>query len=229
LSRANTPLGTWDSYYIGLNNDAADFSYHTLGSRVVGKTDGGILYEYEGGTQFGENGDGSDHSAGFIVGGLGRQIALGDWKPTVWMWYDFASGGDDNLRAGDGFDHAFPLAHKYNGFMDLFGRRNLHDINAQFIAPVFGSNVKMLVWYHYFLLDELTTPFNVTMTPFSAAPAGDRELGHEIDLLFNVTLDPRTSVLVGYSHFAAGDYYSTTAGVQDLDADFFYFQFQKRF
>jgi hypothetical protein len=36
-------------------------------------------------------------------------------------------------------------------------------------------------------------------------------------------------VLLGYSHFAAGDYYDLTAGNPNNDADFFYCQFQSRF
>ena len=68
------------------------------------------------------------------------------------------------------------------------------------------------------------------MNPYNANnPAGDRELGHEIDVLFQIALNPRNSALIGYSYFNSGKYYSTTAGVQDLDADFFYFQYQMRF
>ncbi|EMB13407.1 alginate export family protein [Rhodopirellula europaea] len=231
MTRKDTWLGQWENYYLGLNNDTTNFDYHTIGSRIVGKTDSNWLYEYEGGTQFGTNSDGTDHSAGFFTGGLGRQVAMtSDWKPTLWFWYDYASGGDDDLRGGDGFDHMFPLAHKYLGFMDLFGRRNIHDINAQFITPFFGEKVKLVLWYHYFMLDEKTTPFNVVMNPSNPGnAAGDRELGHEIDVLFQIALNPRNSALIGYSHFNSGKYYSTTAGVQDLDADFFYFQYQMRF
>jgi hypothetical protein len=78
------------------------------------------------------------------------------------------------------------------------------------------------------------------MTPFNADnAAGDRELGHEIDVLFDIALNPRNSVLLGYSFFAAGDYYKTTAGIpntpppgnarSDNDAQFFYMQYQMRF
>jgi hypothetical protein len=86
-------------------------------------------------------------------------------------------------------------------------------------------------------LDEKTTPYGVTMAPFNPSnPAGDRELGHEIDVLFTIVVNPRNTALIGYSHFSAGDYYDTTAGIPnadpprgDSDADFFYFQYQMRF
>lgn len=220
-----------DTYYLGYDDDTLAFSFHTLGSRVWGATDN-FLYELEGGSQFGNNSNGSDHSASFVTAGLGRNMDVCTWKPTLWLWYDWASGASaPPLSAGDdGFHHLFPLAHKYNGFMDLFGRRNLHDVNVQFIAPV-NNKVNFLVWYHYFFLDQATTPYGVTMAPYNAAaPAGSKDLGHEIDFLATLNINPRNSVLVGYSFFDAGQYYQTTPGVlSNADADFFYCQFQSSF
>lgn len=232
-SNSKTSLGTVDAYYFGLVNDIADYDFHTLGTRVTGKTDGGVLYDFEGATQFGTNSNGSDHSAGFVTAGLGRQLDMGSWKPTIWGYYDYASGADSGpFSAGDdGYNHLFPLAHKYNGFMDLFGRRNLHDLNALLITPFMSKKVKLILWAHHFMLDEATTPYGVTMNPFNAAnAAGDKELGQEIDVLFNINLDARNNVLLGYSHFNSGAYYETTAGVPtDADADFFYMQYTTRF
>lgn len=156
---------------------------------------------------------------GFFTSGLGRKLSLWNgWSPTLWGWYDYASGGKTvpASRGDDSFDHLFPLpADRYNGFMDLFGRRNLHDLNAQFITPLPGKKVSMTLWYHYFLLDQKTTPYSVVMTPYNAAnAAGSRELGHELDVLFSADLNTRNNVLVGYSFFAAGDYYRTTPGVE---------------
>ena len=227
------PIGSAnvEAYYLGFNNETTNFDYHTIGSRIYG-TGENFLYEMEGGVQFGRNIDGSGHGAGFMTAGLGKKLNIGQWKPTMWLWYDWASGGDQPFNPGDdGFHHYFPLAHKYNGFMDLFGRRNLNDANIQFITPTPLKNVKFLLWYHYFFLDQATTPYSVVMTPFNtASPAGSKDLGHEIDLLATVTINPRTSMIFGYSFFDAGEYYSTTPNVPfNGDADFFYCQFQSRF
>ena len=233
----NTAVGTLENYYIGFDNDNIPFEYHTLGSRASGATDNGILYDFEGAIQFGDNADGSSHSAGFGTIGFGRKIETELWSPTIWCYYDYASGDDNFANAGvgdDGYHHLFPLAHKYNGFMDLFGRRNLHDMNVFSITPL-GDRVAMILWYHYFSLVEATTPYNVVMAPYNTtSAAGDRELGHELDVLFNINLNPRNNVLIGYSHFSAGDYYDTTANLPpgvaaDADADFFYAQFQTRY
>ena len=183
--------------------------------------------------QFGENSDGSSHSAGFATVGLGRKMSLldGSWTPTLWAWYDWASGGNSLQPAAgdDGFHHYFPLAHKYNGFMDLFGRRNLHDVNMQFITPV-GKRVNFLLWYHYFFLDQATTPYSVVMSPYNAGNAAvSKDLGHEIDCLLNITLNERNSMMLGYSFFSAGNYFSTPGSQSSADADFFYAQYQCQF
>ncbi len=235
LSNKSLGATALEAYYLGYDNNDVGFSYHTLGSRVANRVDQ-FMYELEGGTQFGSNSNGSDHGAGFFVAGLGRELSLmaggKDWKPTIWMWYDWASGGNGQFIGvgDDGFHHLFPLAHKYNGFMDLFGRRNLNDVNAQFITPL-GSRGNFMLWYHYFFLDKATTPYGVSMIPYNTSSlAASKDLGHEFDLLWNFNLDARQNLLIGYSHFIAGDYYRNTPNVlAQSDADFFYTQYMVRF
>lgn len=221
-----------ETYWIALDYEdvgANGIRYDTLGARYWG-AEGDWLYELEGGVQFGTNADNTDHSAGFVTAGLGRKFPCAKFKPTVWFWYDWASGDD---TVGNGFHHYEPLAHKYNGLMDLFGRRNLHDINVQAIAPL-TDKLKLLVWYHYFrLANGNDVPYNVTMTPFAglaAGSSGSKDLGHELDFVLTRTITPRTSILFGYSHFFAGNYYATTAGVPfNGDADFTYVQWHVNF
>ena len=203
--------------------------YDTIGSRYWGGR-GDWLYEFEGGVQFGKNGDATDHSAGFFTAGLGRKFPCRRFKPTVWLWYDWASGDD---TVNNGFHHYEPLAHKFQGFMDLYGRRNIHDFNAQLFADL-TDKTRLLVWYHYLMLaNGNDVPYNITMTPFAGLPAGSsgsRDLGHEIDITITQTLTPRSGVLLGYSHFFAGNYYELTPGVPfDGDADFFYAQWHVNF
>lgn len=223
-----------ETYYLGYDHNDLNFSFHTLGSRLAGKR-GRLLYELEGGVQFGDNFNGSSHNAGFVTAGLGRKLdietANGSWTPTVWAWYDWASGGNSPLAApGDNsFHHLFPLAHKYNGFMDLFGRRNLNDVNFQFVTPL-GKKTSFLLWYHYFFLDKATTPYSVTMTPYNSGNAAvSKDLGHEIDLLWTINFNPRHNLLLGYSHFSSGKYYNTPGVAYNGDANFFYSQYQVRF
>jgi hypothetical protein len=63
------------------------------------------------------------------------------------------------------------------------------------------------------------TPYNPANAPASA------DLGYEFDSTLTYALNARTSILFGYSHFFAGDYYALTPGVAYRgDADFFYTQ-----
>jgi hypothetical protein len=222
---------TLDFYAIQFNNHLApaSFEYTTLGGRWLGSKQD-WLWELEGGFQFGEDTGGSSHDAGFFTAGLGRKWPRCCWKPTLWAYYDWAAGGE-TLGGGQGFHHLFPLGHKYLGFMDLFGRSNIESPNMLLtLQPC--EKVKLLVWSYYLMLENTgDTPYNVNMTPFNPANApASRELGHELDLLATFTVHPRCEVLLGYSHFFAGDYYRQTPGVNfQGDADFFYTQLHYNF
>lgn len=223
----NQTIETYTYRYLnGRGNN--NYKYNTTGIRWEGSR-GNLLWDAEAAYQFGDNTDGTDHNAGMATFGLGRKIAH-PWKPTLWAFYDYASG-DDATGAGNGFDHLFPLAHGYNGFMDLFGRRNLEDVNLRLtMQPT--NRLKLIAWYHYMFLETKSdTPYSIAMTPFNAANApGSADLGHEIDFVASYSLTPRSNLLLGYSHFFSGDYYDSTPGVPfNGDASFFYSQFTVNF
>jgi hypothetical protein len=221
---------TFDLFALQYNNGlgANDFHFTTLGGRWLG-TQCDWLWELEGGYQFGTNTSGSAHDAAFFTTGLGRKWSDHCWKPQLMAYYDWAEGGD--IRgAGEGFNHLFPLAHKYLGFMDLYGRSNIHSPNVQFTCQP-HEKLKVLVWYYYFMLQNGNdTPYNVNMTPFNPANApASRDLGHELDLLFTYSINPRMDLVVGYSHFFAGQYYANTPPGFPSDASFFYTQYHWNF
>jgi hypothetical protein len=225
------PGRTLDFYAIQFNNSAGtnDFQFTTLGGRWFAGQ-GPWLGELEGGVQFGDNSDGSTHETGFVTGGLGYKWGERCWQPQLWAWYDWAGGGDV-LGAGHGFNHLFPLGHKYLGFMDLFGRSNIQTPNVQLTLQP-HQRLKLLAWYYYLFLDtRADTPYTIVMTPFNPGNRPvSRELGHELDLLATITLTPRMEMLLGYSHFFAGDYYRDTPGTPYADdANFFYVSYQWNF
>jgi hypothetical protein len=202
-----------------------EFAYDTLGSRWQEEC-GDWLAEVEAGVQLGEFDD-QDHMAGFFTLGGGRKFPEWDWKPVLWLYYDWASG-DETL--GNGFDHLFPLGHRYLGWMDLYGRRNIEDINWLLtLDPT--DRLKLSFWHHvFFLEDGDDVPYSVVMTPEAAAPGGSQYLGQEIDLAAEWVVTPRTGLLLGYSHFFAGEFYETNPTVPfSDDADFFYTQYTVNF
>jgi hypothetical protein len=225
------PGQTYDLFAVQFNNAAGanDFQFTTLGGRWLG-SEQSWLWELEGGVQFGDNTSGTGHQAGFATGGVGYKWADRCWQPQLWAYYDWASGGDV-LGAGQGFNHLFPLAHKYLGYMDLFGRSNIQSPNVQLTLQP-HQRLKLTAWYYYLFLDtRADTPYNVNMTPFApgSAPAS-RDLGHELDLLATINLNARMDLLLGYSHFFSGEYYQLTPGLPYRgDADFFYIQYHWNF
>ena len=222
--------GPIDTYYLGFEDTSTNLHVHTLGAAVKGEADG-VLWDDEFGYQFGKNPDGSDISAYSLTLGLGAK-STGTLKPTFWMYYDWASG-DDSIN--NGWNQLFPLGHKYLGFMDFFGRRNIHDVNS---ILTFSPTEKftVLAWYHYmFLANGAQGPYNVTLSPFNpGGTVGSRDLGHEIDLLGTYKVNARSDLVLGYSHFFTGKYYDTSrnaagAALFNGDADFFYSQWHYNF
>ncbi len=217
---------TVDYYYLRLVNTATPLDFDTLGTRWAGKH-GSWLYEMEAAVQLG-NFQGIDHNAGAFTAGIGRKYEDVCWTPAVWLYYDWASGS--NVQ-GNGYHHLFPLAHKYLGFMDLFGRRNIETPNLRFSVKPHKKWTLMLWYYYFFLENQNDVPYTVVMTPYNGANVPrSPDLGHEIDLTATWKMSPRTSLLFGYSHFFSGEYYKQTPGLTYRgDADFVYTQFMVNF
>jgi alginate export protein len=218
---------TGNLYYLRLNEtDGTPFHFDTFGARWLGEK-GVWLAEMEGAVQFGQYGANS-HEAGAFTTGIGRKMPCVTWSPTLWAYFDWASG--DPVQ-GNGYHHMFPLAHKYLGFMDLFGRRNIQDLNFLLTANP-HKKIKLLLWWHTFWLqDAADVPYNVAMGPEVATAGGSNRLGQEIDLTASFTLSPRMNLLLGYSHFFSGAFYDTNPSNIPYtgDADFFYTQFAVKF
>lgn len=225
--RKNETIDAYALRYIN-NTGANDFAFNTFGTRWNG-SQGDFLWDLEGAFQGGRNTDGSAHKAGAFTLGAGRKLCSSESNPILWIYFDWASG-DDARGAGNGYHHLFPLAHRFNGFMDLFGRRNLGDANVLYTVKP-NKKLNLIVWYHYlWLANENDTPYSVVMTPFN--PANDpvsRELGHELDLLAIYAISPRQQVQLGYSYFWAGAYYQTPGVPTDQDASFLYTQWSLAF
>ena len=220
------PTEIWDLYYIGYDNEhpgsiTSDFSLHTFGGRLY-KTCGDWLYEMEGGGQFGrESGLGVDHEAAFATVGLGRKLSQHRWQPTIWFYYDYASGnaGGDSFNR---FNQLFPLGHKYFGFIDAVQRSNIEAPNVLLTMKP-HKKWDLLFWYWHFMANQAgdIVP-SIGGTPVQSTTSKD--LGDEVDLTARYSFGPRSNVLFGYSHFWRGDKI-----LAPQDADFFYTQWELNF
>lgn len=219
---------TFDFYFLRFSESAAatEFYFNTFGARWTWKS-GDWLAETEGMYQFGKFGA-NDHVGGAFVTGVGHDFPNATWKPQLWAFYDWSSG-DETI--GNAYHHLFPLTHKYWGWMDLFGFRNLEDFNVQLTAKP-SDKVKLTAWWHMFnLQDGDDVPYLVNAAPFTVTPGGDQELGQELDFIVSWAATSRLSFDLGYSHFFAGDWYATnpTPNLFSGDADFYYIQGQLNF
>lgn len=224
---------TVDFYYLGYNNlhqtgtpgpPNRDFSRNTIGARIYGSR-GDWLYEFEGAPQFGRQmGLGLDDMAGFATAGLGHQFPQLVWSPTVWFYYDYASGnfnGDDFNR----FNQLFPLSHKYLGFIDATRRANIESPNL-LVTMQPHEKWKFLVWYYHFMANSASdiVPSNGG-TPAQSTTSEDWV--DELDLLATHTIGPRSTILFGWPHFWTGNKITPPGGA--VDADFFYTQWEVNF
>jgi hypothetical protein len=228
---------TWDFFYLRLeeadlrNSAGARIGRsdaNTFGARYLGRCSE-WLWELEGGYQFGDFGA-LDQSAGYYTVGLGYEFRCLPWKPTLWTYFDWASGDSDPTDGDRGtFNQLFPLGHKYFGYADLVGRQNIEDWNFLFTAKP-HDRVSLLAWWHIFRLEESRDSlYNAagTATRTDATGASGTDVGQELDFTVQIQFNQHADVLFGYSHFFAGDFIANT-GVGD-DADFFYTTFSFKF
>jgi hypothetical protein len=225
---------TMDVYYLGYDDQrelttqpagSRDFSLHTCGARFNGTFADGMLYEIEGAYQYGrQSGLGVDHSAGFCTCGVGRQLSDCGWKPTVWFYYDYASGdhpGGDFTR----YNQLFPLAHKYLGFIDAVQRSNVESPNLLLkMAPT--SKINLLCWYYHFMSasDSDIVP-SIGGTPVQ--DPNSKDFGDELDCIVQYQCNERSNILFGWSHLWTGNKIIPPGGA--VDADFFYTQWEMNF
>ena len=146
------------------------------------------------------------------------------WEPTVWMFYDWASG-DSNPADGTNntaFQY-YGLVHAYLGLIDNLARQNISDINYRVqLKPT--KKLQLQAAHHFFQLasgnDSLYT---ITGQKFGTAGVNGTDIGQELDLLATYTYNQNFSIEMGQFWFWYGDY---IANVQPTpqDAQQFYIQ-----
>lgn len=212
-----------DLYYLMLDNTntiaqqgiaRAPYTLHTIGGRYAGDVDGKYLWDFEAAMQLGTL-RGQDVIAGMATAGLGYHSKDLPWNPTVWAYYDYASG-DDAPNAGTvhTFNQLFAFGHYYMGWADLVARQNIHDVNAHlYLYPTKWTT--LWLQYHSFWLassrDALYNAAGVATRRDATGAAGNR-VGNEVDAVVNFHLTPRADVLVGYSYLFGGNFLKATSG-----------------
>jgi hypothetical protein len=230
---------TVDFYYLMFDNGSpaaqqgivrSPFQLHTFGNRWAGDKEG-WLWDVEAAIQFGQQNN-NGQLAGMATAGVGRHWKQRCLKPTLWIYYDYASG-DSDPNSGDvhTFNQLFPFGHYYLGWMDLVGRQNIHDLNCHlYLYPA----PWLTVWlqYHHFWLDQSRDAlYNAGGVAYRRDPSGQAgtNVGDEIDLVFNFHVGRYTDVLISYNKLFGGSFLEATAGPnRAVDAETLYLLFQQR-
>jgi hypothetical protein len=132
--------------------------------------------------------------------------------------------GLELFLAGASYDQLYPLAHKYLGIADVFGRRNLQGavlhLNA---SPLPDLSAQFDL--HYLSRSSTATPVYQLngSSPLGSGTNGSASVGTEMDLMVNYALAKDLSATVGGALLFPGSYLRAELG--EVTPTFWYTQF----
>ena len=157
--------------------------------------------------------------AGMSTSGIGYNFKNTLWNPTIWTFYDFASGTQNaGTHTQNTFNQLFNFGHNYFGGLDMIGRQNINDFNLHFqINPT--PYISFWTQYHHLWLDSATDAlYNITGTAIrrSATGAAGTDVGDELNLVTNIHLTAVQDLQIGYGHLFGGEFMKKT-GSSSID------------
>lgn len=195
---------------------------YTFGNRLKGKK-GRVDYGTEYALQFGRRAHDKVEAWAFHQE-LGYTFSKTNGAPRFYAEYNHASGDRDPSNGTVGtFDNLFPTNHNKYGLIDFMSLKNMNNVMlGASVKPC--KKVQLSSEFSWFFLDAKESAwFNASGGIFRAANANaSTQLGEELDLVMNYTINKYLSALIGYSHFFAGLFAEDT-GRHD-DANFIYTQ-----
>jgi hypothetical protein len=213
----------FDVYYLYSNNAAtlvqqgittAPSRFSTIGSRYAGDRNN-VLWDVEAAVQFGRQGDDQDLAAGMVAVGVGRRFASVRSTPTIWVYYDYATGdGDPNAGRFTTANQLYPFGHYYLGWADIAGRQNIQDANVHVgLYPVPWITV-WLQYHHLWLSRTEDALYNAGGTAIRRDPTGSAgvNVGDDVDIVLNFHVDALSDVMVAYTPGFGGRFLESTAG-----------------
>jgi hypothetical protein len=214
--------------FVGANGAKGGFNVYTIGSRWAGDYHH-FLWDEEGMYQWGDWGSNQEISAAAYTLSAGYQLAKLPMNPQFWVGWDWASG-NHNLNGPEHgtFNQLFPFGHYYFGYLDVVGRQNIEDLNAQLAFFPAKWWLVLLQWHHFWLESPSDALYAASGAVLRSDPTGQsgRNVGNEIDWYMNFHLDAHQDVVVGYSKLFAGDFIRNTG--PDVSPGLFYVQYSFR-
>lgn len=189
-----------------------------------------------------------DHRAYALHAELGRNWERCKYLPRLSVEYNVASGDKNpNDTNNDAFLNLFPTNHKFYGYMDTLGWKNMRQVGTSLrFKPLvdLDSSLKKSILrfdYHWDALQNTqdlwyrANAITAVATPATGIRAGlPSDLGREFDATWTWSPSPPYEILLGYSYYWTGGYLpaaraaGTTLGRAD-NASFGYVQFTVKF
>lgn len=180
-----------DTYVIH-HNDRSDYESVSLGIRYKQSWDSWDV-RTENIAQNHTNLDSTEHTVnlevGYKAGSLGR----------------FYIGA---AQASENFDQLFTNRHKFNGLIDIVGRRNLNTYELGYKKSI---SDKLKLTLKYLSFSQKSTGVGAYNQPTSSVISGNVEesqIGQEVDLNLDYSLSKGESLGLGVSSFDHGDYFN---------------------
>ncbi|MBX9579407.1 MAG: alginate export family protein [Gemmataceae bacterium] len=221
-----------DAYYLMLDDTnrvtqlgipRGNFTRHTIGGRYAG-AEGDFLFDVEAATQLGSQ-NGRNVVAGMATAGAGYNWKDAPLTPTFWAYYDFASGGGENVGTAHTFNQLFAFGHYYLGWIDQVGRQNIHDLNFHLYLYPAKWLTTWVQFHSFWLADDRDALYNAAGIAVRRDPTGraGSHVGEEVDVVLNFHLSKHLDVLTGYSYLWGGEFLQNTAGPNAAANASFYF------
>lgn len=223
----STLPGQMDYWYFYRQNKRLNDATGTYGGRYLGQYKD-LAFEVQASVQDGKFG-GQDHSASMMH--LGASYPIGSGKAGI--AYNFGSGDSDASDSEHNtFDNLFPLNHAYYGFMDLFSLQNIHNLEATYSEKVLGKySFRAAVQGFWIAEEDSDAWYNAGLRPIRRAGTDvSSYAGSEVDLTLSTSVfDNRLQLLMGYSHFFAGNYLDDTGSSNNASWYFLQMNFKPKF
>ena len=209
----NDYLKVFDTYFIRqVDHRTSELKFNTVGIRAKGNF-GSFFYRTENGIQKGANLGDDAHQ---------YNIELGN---KFFKKYSFS--GEYSI-AGKNYQQLFPTAHKFLGFADVLGRRNIKHFAFHFKAPILPW-IALRADYHNFKRDDVTAP-TYTLTGGARTTTGSSDdIGDEVDVVVTFKSKYSIKLQLGAAWFMPGQHMKD---INDGDADttnFYYAQINANF
>ncbi len=187
---------------VSFNGTIGDERRDTFGVRVGrGQEVGRMDYDLEFALQRGEVGA-EDVNAWMLGFDLGYVFEAPS-QPRAKFGLEIGSGDSGAGGEVGTFSPAYPLGHRYFGFIDSIGRSNTIDIQLGAGCALSSSTRADLTLHRFLREDNADDVYQVSGAPYAgtAVASGSSSVGTEVDLVVSGRVGRNWSWQLGWSHF----------------------------